>query len=98
VDGRGFDVRVWQTVSSEEVVLYAAGQPTGPFVRIRQVNNCGRHSPIHFSNYCDFDLAAAEIDEARYFRIEDAERTPCELAGTNSEGADIDAIEILNAK
>jgi hypothetical protein len=98
VDGPGFDVRVWQTVSSEEVVLYAAGQPTGPFVRIRLVNNCGKQSPDHFSNYCDFDLAAAEIDEARYFRIEDGERTPCELAGTNSEGADIDAIEILNAK
>ena len=97
-DGPGFEIRVWQSVSTEPVVLYAAGRPTGPYVRIRQVNNCGKPSPDQFSNYCDFDLAEAEIDEARYFRVEDGERTPCNQAGTNSEGADIDAVEILNPK
>ena len=39
------------------VVLYAAGRPGGPYVRVRQVNQCGRQSPDYFSNYCDFDLA-----------------------------------------
>jgi hypothetical protein len=97
-DQRGFDVRVWQAVSSEPVILYAAGRPEGPYVRIRQVQNCGRPSPDHFSGYCDFDLAEAEIDEARYFRVEDGEKTPCNQAGTPSEGADIDAVEILHEK
>jgi len=97
VDGPGFDVRVWQSVSSEPVVLYAAGRPSGPFVRIRKLNNCGRESPDHFSNYCDFDLADAEIDEARYLRVEDGERYPCP-GETNSEGADIDAVELLHTK
>ena len=97
-DGPGFEIRVWQSVSSEPVVLYAAGRPTGPYVRIRQVRNCGHPSADYFSNYCDFDLAEAEIQEARYFRVEDGERTPCNQAGTNTEGADIDAVEILSPK
>jgi hypothetical protein len=95
-DRPGADVRVWQAVSSEGVVLYAAGRPEGPYVRIRGVRNCGRPSPDEFSNYCDFDLAEAEIEEARYFRVEDGEGTPCNQAGTPSEGADIDAVEILH--
>ena len=39
----------------------------------------------------------AGLEEARYFRVEDGELFPCP-GGTNSEGADIDAVEILNAK
>lgn len=97
-DRPGSDIRVWQSVSSEPVVLYAAGKPSGPYVKVREVKNCGRPSPDHFSNYCDFDLADAEIDEARYFRVEDGELTPCSQAGTNTEGADIDAVELLHVK
>lgn len=97
-NGAGFEIRVWQTVSSEPVTLYAAGRPNGPWVRLRTIRNCGRMSSQHFSNFCDFDLEDAEIDEARYFRVEDDERTPCDLAGTDSEGADIDAVELLQPK
>lgn len=92
----GFDVRVWQSVSSEPVKLYAGGAPDGPWVEIRTVKNCGQMSDAYFSNYCDFDLDVAEIDDARYFRVEDGERTPCDQAGTDSEGADIDAVELLH--
>ena len=45
----------------------------------------------------DFDLGAAEIQEARYFRIQDGELFPCP-GDTVTEGADIDAIEILHLK
>lgn len=95
-NGPGADIRVWQTVSSEPVTLYAGGQASGPWVRLRTIRNCGQMSDENFSNYCDFDLDDAEIDEARYFRVEDDERTPCDQAGTDSEGADIDAVELLD--
>ena len=97
-DRPGVDIRVWQSVSSEPVTLYAAGQPGGPWVRLRTIRNCGLMSDDYFSNYCDFDLDVAEIDEARYFRVEDDERTPCAMGMTDSEGADIDAVELLHQK
>jgi hypothetical protein len=95
VDGPGADVRVFQSVSREPVTLYAAGSPEGPFELLEARKDCGARLPGVFSRYCDFDLAAAEASAARYFRIEDGEHTPCEDATTVTEGADIDAIEIL---
>ena len=52
----------------------------------------------HRSGFCDFDLADAEMQDARYFKIEDGEIHPCAEAGTDTEGADIDAIEILHRR
>lgn len=99
VDGPGNDVRVFQRASSEPVTLYAAGAPDGPWLKIGDRVPCGDlFLPDLRSGYCEFDLAAFEITEARYFRIEDGEHYPCELATTDSEGADIDAIEILRLK
>lgn len=99
VDGPGNDVRVFQRASNEPVTLYAAGSPDGPWLKIGDRLPCGDLflSGLR-SGYCEFDLAAFEIAEARYFRIEDGEHYPCELATTDSEGADIDAIEILRLK
>jgi hypothetical protein len=99
-DGPGPDVRVYQTVSGagEPVSLYAASSPQGPFTRVGLRIPCGERSPGLFSNHCDFDLAAAGIPSARYLKIEDGEIFPCLARGTVSEGADIDAIQILSAQ
>ncbi|MBI3932426.1 MAG: hypothetical protein HY317_03355 [Acidobacteria bacterium] len=97
VDGPGPDVRIYQTASREEVTLFAAGRPDGPFVLLEKEKRCGTPSDGLYSNHCDFDLATAELEEARYFRIEDGELFPCP-GDTVTEGADIDAIQILHQK
>ncbi len=95
VDDPGPDVRVYQSVGMEPVTLYAAGAPAGPFLLVQSRLSCGTRLGSLFSRYCDFDLASAQIQQARYFRIEDGEIFPCP-GDTDSEGADIDAIEILH--
>ena len=97
VDGAGADVRVFQSVSGEPVMLYASGRPNGPFALLDYRKYCGNKSDGLFSNHCDFDLGAAGLEEARYFRIEDGEQYPCP-GDTVTEGADIDAIQILREK
>jgi hypothetical protein len=98
VDGPGMDVRVFQAVGSEPLSLYAAGTDTGPWVLVEADKVCDTRYPggRGVIKYCDFDLASAEVQQARYFKVEDAERTPCSAAGTDSEGADLDAVQILN--
>lgn len=96
VDGRGADIRVYQTTSGEPVTVYAASAPEGPFALLALQEYCGVRSAGFFSNNCEFDLAAAGLTTARYLRIEDGEIYPCLAAGTASEGADIDAVAILN--
>ena len=97
-DAAGPDLRVFQAVGSEPVTVYAAGTPAGPFVLLGADRTCGVRIPgTATTRYCDFDLADGEVKEARYFKIVDAERFPCEDAGTPSEGADIDAVRILQA-
>jgi hypothetical protein len=96
VDGPGNDVRVFQSVGTEEVTLLASSNPEGPWVLVDYRKRCGRRSPVHFSRFCNFDLATAGLEAARYFRVQDGELYPCP-GDTVSEGADIDAIEILNA-
>jgi hypothetical protein len=98
IDGVGADVRVFQTTAREEVTLYAAASPQGPFTLLGLRVQCGTRSPGFLSNHCDFDLHAGGLTEARYFKIEDGEIYPCLAGGTLTEGADIDAIEILNQK
>ena len=98
VDGDGPDVRVFQTVSSEPVTLYAASSPQGPFKLVGLQVRCGVRTSGIFSHHCDFDLAGTGLAEARYFKIEDGEIYPCLKAGTMTEGADIDAIQVLNPK
>ena len=93
----GADVRVYQSVAMEPVTLFASGSPTGPFQEIGSRVRCGTRLPGSFSRYCDFDLGAAEVQEARYFRIQDGELYHCP-GDTVTEGADIDAIEILHLK
>jgi hypothetical protein len=97
VDGAGDDIRVYQSVSMEPVTLYASGTADGPFVLVESRKKCGNRIPGFYSRMCTFDLAQAGLEEARYFRVEDGELFPCP-GGTDSEGADIDAVEILNAK
>jgi hypothetical protein len=97
IDLPGPDVRVYQTVSGEPVTLWAGGTPTGPWQQLGYRVDCGNVERKVFSHYCDFDLADAEVDEARYFKIEDGENYPCP-GDTVTEGADIDAIKILHQK
>jgi hypothetical protein len=99
-DGDGPDVRVYQTVSGagEPVTLYASTSPQGPFTMVGLRVPCGERSPGIFSNHCDFDLRAGGVASARYLKIEDGEIYPCLAAGSVTEGADIDAVEILGAR
>lgn len=97
VDEPGADIRVYQSVSGEPVTLYAAGRPKGPFVLVRSRKPCGNDLAGVFSNFCDFDLASAGLDEARYLRVEDGELYPCP-GDTVTEGADIDAVEVIHRK
>src|SRR5207245_9926527 len=97
-DGPGADIRVYQTTGNEPVTLYAATSPQGPFVLVGLRVTCGDRTPQVFSNHCDFDLHDAGLAEARYLKIEDGEIYPCLSGGTITEGADIDAVEILNQK
>ena len=100
VDGPGADVRVYQETGSEPVTLYGATSPQGPFVLIGLREDCGERTPglPPPDHHCDFDLRGTGMSEARYFKIEDGEIYPCLAGGTITEGADIDAIEILNKK
>jgi hypothetical protein len=100
VDGPGPDLRVYQAVGTEPVTLYAATGAQGPFVIVGLRVDCGERSP-GFENlvrHCDFDLRGTGLAEARYMKVEDGEIYPCLAGGTVTEGADIDAIEILNKK
>jgi hypothetical protein len=101
VDGPGADVRVYQVTGMEPVTLYAATSAQGPFNLVALREDCGTRVPGAANNwerYCDFNLRDAGMAEARYFKIEDGEIYPCLAGGTITEGADIDAIEILNKK
>ena len=95
-DGPGPDVRVFQTTTGEPVTLYASNGPNGPFVLLGLRMPCGIRTPGVFSNHCDFDLAGTGLASARYLKIEDGEVYPCLAAGTLTEGADIDAVQILH--
>jgi hypothetical protein len=100
IDGPGPDVRVYQVTGMEPVTLYAATSAQGPFNLVALREDCGTRVPGagNWERYCDFDLRSTGISEARYFKIEDGEIYPCLAGGTITEGADIDAIEILNKK
>ena len=76
----------------------AGGTPTGPWVLVEADKPCDIRHPggAGIIKYCDFDLAVAEVVLARYLKVEDGERTACAEAGTDSEGADIDAVQILS--
>jgi hypothetical protein len=97
VDHAGPDFRVYQTTSLEPVTLYAADNPNGPFTLVGLQRECGTRIPHLLSGYCDFDLAEAGLKSARYLKIEDGEIYPCAAGDTITEGADIDAVEILAA-
>lgn len=93
----GADVRVYQATAGEPITLYAGDAPNGPFTLIGFRRYCGnRSAPGTFSNFCDFDLAEAGLSSARYLRVEDGEIYPCLRGSTLSEGADLDAVELLN--
>ncbi len=95
-DVPGPEVRVYQTTTSEPITLYAATAFAGPFHLIATRRRCGVRSAGVFSNHCDFDLAEAGITSARYLRVEDGELYPCLAGSTASEGADLDAVQLLS--
>jgi len=95
-DVAGNDLRVYQAVSSEPVSVYVSISPEGPFTLLRPYfQDCGTRvqgDPV--KKYCEFDLASAAVQKARYVRVEDAEIYPCPC-DTVSEGADLDAVQAL---
>jgi hypothetical protein len=98
VDGTGADVRVYQTTTGEPVTLYASLNPDGPYTLVGLRVPCGIRTPGLLSNHCDFDLRDGGLAAARYLKVEDGEIYPCLAGGTVSEGADIDAVEVLSAR
>jgi hypothetical protein len=96
-DGPGADVRVFQYIQSEPVEVQVSGNPSGPWTPLG-TKPCGDGGLPDRSNHCDFDLQQSGLHTARYVRVLDAEDFPCELAGTRTEGADIDAVQVLNVK
>ena len=96
VDRAGPDIRVFQTTTGEPVTLYASDSAQGPFVLLGLRRFCGTRSPGIFSNHCDFDLRDGGLATARYVKVEDGEIYPCLAGGTLTEGADLDAVQVLN--
>jgi len=96
-DEPGDDVRVFQAVSGEPVTLLASSSPDGPWVVVEYRKPCGNPVPGMRPQIrqCTFDLAEAGLEETRYYRVQDGELFPCP-GGTVTEGADIDAVEILS--
>jgi hypothetical protein len=94
-DRAGNDIRVYQAVSKEPVTVYVSDSAEGPFTLVEPRKPCGERVN-RVQGYCDFDLAAAGVTKARYVRVEDGELYPCP-GGTQSEGADLDAVAILGA-
>ena len=93
-DQAGNDIRVFQAVSSEPVSLYVSTSASGPFTLVPPaLQACGIRVDA-VKGYCDFDLAAASVSEARYLRVEDGELYPCP-GDTDTEGADLDAVQAL---
>jgi hypothetical protein len=95
-NGPGADVRIYQATSNEEVTVYASASASGPFTLLGLREPCGRRGLGTFSNFCEFDLAAGPLAEARFLKIEDGEIYPCLSGDTITEGADIDAVQALN--
>lgn len=97
-DREGMDLRVYQYIESEPVRVQVGPSPSGPWYDLG-TQPCGDGGLADTrSNHCDFDLATAGVHAARFVWVEDAERFPCEYAGTRTEGADIDAVEILHLR
>jgi len=95
-DVAGNDLRIYQSVSSEPLSVYVSTSPEGPFTLLQPFfQDCGtRVQGDAVKKYCDFDLASAAVQKARYVRVEDGEIYPCPC-GTASEGADLDAVQAL---
>jgi hypothetical protein len=95
----GAEFRVYQTTTGEPVSVYASTNAAGPWTLLAFRKPC-RTPPAQgegiLSNHCDFDLVDTGLSSARYLKIEDGELYPCLAGGTATEGADIDAIEILD--
>lgn len=96
INGPGADVRIYQATSNEPVTVYASASASGPFTLLGLREPCGRRGLGTFSNFCEFDLAAGPLAEARFLKIEDGEIYPCLSGDTLTEGADIDAVQALN--
>ena len=94
-DRPGNDIRVFQAVSGEPVSVYVSPSPDGPYTLLEARERCGTRVNA-VQGYCDFDFADGHVPQARYVRVEDGELFPCP-GGTRSEGADLDAVQVLGA-
>ncbi len=95
-DRPGNDLRVFQAVSSEPVTVYVSPAPDGPYTMLEGRKRCGERIN-GVQGYCDFDFASGKVSQARYVRVEDGEIFPCP-GGTRSEGADLDAVQVLGSQ
>ncbi len=96
-DGPGDDLRIFQYIEYEPVVVRVATSANGPWYDLGK-KPCGEGGTGDTSGHCDFDLAPTGLRAARYVWVEDGELFPCSQATSRTEGADIDAVEILHFK
>ena len=93
-DGPGADLRIYQAVGDEPIEAFAALSPEGPWKSLG-IKYCPR--------VVRFRPVGAGIASVRYVRIVDKDYDyNCTRPGDNCEcyftaGADIDAVEALNA-
>jgi hypothetical protein len=97
-DREGFDLRVFQYIEHEPVTVKVSAGPGGPWYDLGTKPCDDGGLPQYRSNHCDFDLATAGVQTVRYVWVQDGELFPCERAGSRTEGADIDAVQVLNLR
>ncbi len=88
VDGPGDDLRIWQAVANETVIVYVSIDLKGLWYYLGKKSAPG---------YADFDLVSAGLKYARYVKIVDND-PPGSAACYETAGADIDAVEVLNMR
>ncbi len=93
-DRPGNDLRVFQAVSSEPVSVYVSASPDGPFTLLEAPRALRRARSTPSRATATSTSRTATWREARYVRVEDGELWPCP-GGTRSEGADLDAVQVL---
>ncbi|MDH4185088.1 MAG: hypothetical protein OEV92_12750 [Nitrospinota bacterium] len=87
IDQPGFDMRVFEFVSTETLELFAGPTEAGPWFSLG-VGFCG--------NYCDFDLEWAGIKYAKFFRVKDVGTLAMYCHETS--GSDIDSVEWITGR
>ncbi len=92
-DRPGPDIRVYQAVFSEPVTVYASAAPDGPYALLEALKACG--TPFEGCRALRVRPCERRPGAARFRRAQ-RQTLPCP-GGTKTEGADLDAVQVLGA-